>query len=83
MAVALRGGLVETEREVSPDEARGLLQRMPGVAWSTIRRPPRYPMPSDAAGGDDVLVGRIRRDASRPNGLAIWWSPTTSARAPR
>ena len=29
-------------------------------------------MPSDAAGGDDVLVGRIREDRSRRNGLALW-----------
>jgi aspartate-semialdehyde dehydrogenase len=32
----------------------------------------RYPMPSEAAGGDDVLVGRIREDGSRRNGLALW-----------
>jgi len=29
-------------------------------------------MPSEAAGGDDVLVGRIREDGSRRNGLALW-----------
>jgi aspartate-semialdehyde dehydrogenase len=29
-------------------------------------------MPSDASGGDDVLVGRIREDRSRRNGLALW-----------
>jgi aspartate-semialdehyde dehydrogenase len=63
---------VETEREVSPDEARGLLQRMPGVRVVDDPASARYPMPSEAAGGDDVLVGRIRRDASRPNGLAMW-----------
>ena len=32
----------------------------------------RYPMATDAAGGDEVLVGRIREDRSRPNGLALW-----------
>jgi aspartate-semialdehyde dehydrogenase len=32
----------------------------------------RYPMPSDATGADDVLVGRIRQDRSRRNGLALW-----------
>jgi aspartate-semialdehyde dehydrogenase len=63
---------VETEREVSPDEARGLLQRMPGVRVVDDPASAGYPMPSEAAGGDDVLVGRIRRDASRPNGLAMW-----------
>ena len=32
----------------------------------------RYPMAIEAAGGDEVLVGRIREDRSRPNGLALW-----------
>ena len=31
-----------------------------------------YPLPSDAVGDDDVLVGRIRRDPTRQNGLALW-----------
>ena len=31
-----------------------------------------YPMPVDAAGADEVFVGRIRKDASHPNGLAMW-----------
>ena len=31
-----------------------------------------YPFASDAARTDDLLVGRIRRDPSRPNGLALW-----------
>jgi aspartate-semialdehyde dehydrogenase len=32
----------------------------------------QYPLPHDAAGTDDVFVGRIRQDASHPNGLAMW-----------
>ena len=31
-----------------------------------------YPMPVDAAGKDDVFVGRIRQDVSHPNGIAMW-----------
>ena len=31
-----------------------------------------YPMPIEAAGSDEVLVGRIRRDISNPNGIALW-----------
>ncbi len=31
-----------------------------------------YPTPMDAAGNDDVLVGRIRSDSSLPGGLAFW-----------
>ncbi len=31
-----------------------------------------FPMPIDATGQDDVLVGRIRQDISNPNGLELW-----------
>ena len=34
--------------------------------------PVMNPMPADAAGQDDVFVGRIRRDVSNPNGLVLW-----------
>ena len=63
---------LEFEQPVSPGEARELLSAMPGV---TIQDDPTnnvYPMPVDAAGQDDVYVGRIRQDASHPNGLAMW-----------
>jgi aspartate-semialdehyde dehydrogenase len=33
-----------------------------------------YPTPLDAAGKDPVYVGRIRQDASNPNGIAMWIS---------
>ncbi|MBI4613036.1 MAG: aspartate-semialdehyde dehydrogenase, partial [Planctomycetes bacterium] len=33
-----------------------------------------YPMPLHASGGDDVLVGRIRRDPTVPHGLLLWLS---------
>jgi aspartate-semialdehyde dehydrogenase len=63
---------VEFERSVAPEEARQALSRMPGV--TVLDDPDRgvYPMPWDAAGKDEVLVGRIRRDASCPNGLVLW-----------
>ena len=63
---------LEFEQPVSPGEARELLSAMPGV---TIQDDPEhsvYPMPVDAAGRDDVFVGRIRQDASHANGLAMW-----------
>jgi aspartate-semialdehyde dehydrogenase len=63
---------IETERELGPDEARELLAAAPGVIVVDDPAGGRYPMPSAAAGGDDVLVGRIRRDGSRRNGLALW-----------
>ena len=63
---------VEFEDPISPDDARRLLSEMPGVRVVDDPGAGGYPMPLDAAGGDDVLVGRIRKDASHPNGLAMW-----------
>ena len=59
---------LEFERPITPDEATSLLDEMPGV---TVFRD-SYPMPFDLAGTDDVYVGRIRRDSSIDNGLALW-----------
>jgi aspartate-semialdehyde dehydrogenase len=57
---------VETEDRLSPDHARGLLAAAPHVALAD------FPTPGDAAGRDEVLVGRIRGDSTEPNGLALW-----------
>lgn len=59
---------LEFERPISPEEATQLLNDMPGV--TVIEG--SYPMPFDLAGTDDVYVGRIRRDPSIDNGLALW-----------
>jgi aspartate-semialdehyde dehydrogenase len=63
---------VETERPLTADEARQLLEAAPGVRVVDDPAAAGYPMPSEATGGDDVLVGRIREDGSRRNGLALW-----------
>ena len=63
---------IETERPLTADDARQLLEAAPGVRVVDDPSAAGYPMPSDAAGGDDVLVGRIREDGSRRNGLALW-----------
>jgi aspartate-semialdehyde dehydrogenase len=63
---------VQTRRELTPERARELLGAAPGVRVIDDPASSGYPMPRDAAGGDDVLVGRIRRDRSRRNGLALW-----------
>jgi aspartate-semialdehyde dehydrogenase len=63
---------IETERPLEATEATELLDRAPGVRVVDDPASARYPMPSEASGGDDVLVGRIRRDRSRRNGLALW-----------
>ena len=63
---------LELERPMSPKEARELLDQMAGVKVLDDPQQGLYPMPWDAAGKDDVFVGRIRQDASHPNGLALW-----------
>jgi aspartate-semialdehyde dehydrogenase len=65
---------VETTRPVSPAEARGLFAAVRDVVVRDDPRAHAYPLATDAAGTDDILVGRIRRDASLPDGrgLAFW-----------
>lgn len=57
---------------MSSDEAREILRAAPGVVVVDDPQRSSYPMPLDATGRDEVLVGRIRRDPSHPRGLALW-----------
>ena len=63
----------QCERPISPDEVRALLQEAPGVKIVDDRERNYFPMPRDASGQDDILVGRIRRDLSDPSGRSIAW----------
>jgi aspartate-semialdehyde dehydrogenase len=63
---------VEFSRPMSPDEARNILSKAPGVTVIDDPSKRAYPYPVMAAGRDDVYVGRIRKDASHPNGLVLW-----------
>ncbi|MBI4294565.1 MAG: aspartate-semialdehyde dehydrogenase [Chloroflexi bacterium] len=63
---------VEFTSPLSSDEARQILARSPGIKVLDDPAISLYPMPWTAAGTDDVCVGRIRRDASHPNGLVMW-----------
>ncbi len=63
---------IEFQRPMSPEEARELLRAMPGVTVLDDPAQSAYPMPWDVTGTDEVFVGRIRRDSSHPNGLAMW-----------
>ena len=63
---------IEFSQPMSPDEARRILAQAPGVKLLDDPAISLYPQPWSAAGTDDVFVGRIRRDASHPNGLVIW-----------
>jgi aspartate-semialdehyde dehydrogenase len=57
---------VETKETLAPEQARDLLAAAPHVRLADLATP------SDAAGADDVLVGRIRRDPTVDNGLLLW-----------
>ena len=63
---------IETERALDVSELRALLTDMAGVTVLDNTDSGDYPMPWDVAGKDDVFVGRIRKDASDPNGVALW-----------
>jgi aspartate-semialdehyde dehydrogenase len=57
---------IELEDDLPPEHARELLEAAPSV------RVVEVPTPKDAAGADEVLVGRIRRDPTVDNGLALF-----------
>ena len=63
---------VELTRPMSPDEVRDILAEAPGVTVQDEPSVNLYPQPWAAAGQDDVFVGRIRKDSSHPNGIAMW-----------
>ncbi|GBD11481.1 Aspartate-semialdehyde dehydrogenase [bacterium HR23] len=63
---------LELTYPMSPEEAREVLASFPGVAVLDEPKAGRYPMPLIGEGKDPVYVGRIRRDASHPRGLAMW-----------
>ena len=57
---------LETEEPLPADQARSILGAAPHIKLTEL------PTPGDAAGGDEVLVGRIRQDTTEPSGLALW-----------
>jgi aspartate-semialdehyde dehydrogenase len=63
---------IETEKKLTPDEARKLLAAAPGVKVMDDPANKQYPMPLLTSGQDLVWVGRIREDVSHPKGLALW-----------
>lgn len=58
-------------RPMTADEARDLLLTAPGVRVVDDPDAARFPMPIDADGQDDILVGRIRQDISQPDGCGL------------
>jgi aspartate-semialdehyde dehydrogenase len=63
---------LELEAPMSPEEARALLSRAPGIKIVDDPQANHFPMPLEASGDLDVHVGRIRRDLSNPNGLVLF-----------
>ena len=61
----------ESENPITEDEVRAILSRAPGVKIVDDRVKNYFPMPLDASGQGDILVGRIRKDVSDPSGHSI------------
>ena len=62
---------VEFEEPVSEAEVRRILGEAPGVELVDDREANHFPMPLEASGRDEVLVGRVRQDLSRPDGTGV------------
>jgi aspartate-semialdehyde dehydrogenase len=65
---------IEFAAPFSPQAAKALLAKAPGVKLVEDWGRNYFPMPIEASGQDDVLVGRIRQDISNPNALELWLS---------
>ncbi|MDD4759369.1 MAG: aspartate-semialdehyde dehydrogenase [Bacteroidaceae bacterium] len=63
---------VETEKPISPEQARLAFEKAKGLQVDDDPKHGQYPMPLFTAGKDDVFVGRIRKDLANPNGLTFW-----------
>ncbi len=63
---------VETEKKITKEKARELLANFPGVVVMDNPAEKAYPLQIQAAGRDEVFVGRIREDESIANGLNLW-----------
>jgi aspartate-semialdehyde dehydrogenase len=63
---------VETSRPMTPQEARRAFAAVPGVVVMDDPAEHLYPTPVQAAGKDDIYVGRVRTDPSVERGLAFW-----------
>jgi len=63
---------IETEKPLTPKQARAILEKAPGVIVQDDPANGVYPMPLDSSDKDEVFVGRIRKDISCDNGLCLW-----------
>ncbi len=65
---------VETVDPITPDRARTVFAAVPGVVVQDDPSTSTYPLATEAAGSDEIFVGRVRQDPSIPGdrGLAFW-----------
>ncbi len=63
---------VEFTNPITPEDARDILSKSPGVKVLDDTVVSLYPQPWSVAGTDAVYVGRIRRDVSHPRSLVMW-----------
>src|SRR6185436_11708892 len=65
---------VETREPITPERARTLFAAVPGVVVQDDPATSTYPLATDAAGSDEIYVGRIRQDPSIEDGrgIAFW-----------
>jgi aspartate-semialdehyde dehydrogenase len=61
----------ECEHPIMPEEVSSLLEKAPGIRIVDRVEENYFPMPRDASGKDEILVGRIRRDLSDSTGRSI------------
>lgn len=62
----------EFEKPITPEAAREVLRKAPGLEVVDDPTLNQYPLALDVAGKDKCAVGRIRRDCALDNGLAFW-----------
>jgi aspartate-semialdehyde dehydrogenase len=61
----------ECEKPITPEEVRAIIAKAPGCRVVDDQERNYFPMPVDASGKDEILVGRIRRDLSDSTGRSI------------
>jgi aspartate-semialdehyde dehydrogenase len=72
---------VETRAAITPDESRALFAKVPGVIVRDVPTAHGYPIATDAAGHDEIYVGRVRQDVSIPDGRGlVFWCVSDNVR---
>ena len=71
---ACQSKLIETEKKIAINKVRELLSKAPGIKVIDDREKNYFPMPLEATGQDDILVGRLREDPTVTNGLTLFVS---------